>query len=220
MSFLLTDIETAPKEEKVKSLYSFNPDEVKVGNIKDPEKIKAKIEAEEAKFWAEKLEKAALNPMTAEIVAIGYQDKDGAIIGEGIPEANLLGEFWRQFEKVEYATGANTRIVGWNLLGFDIPMMVQRSRIIGVDVPSTVMNGRYWHNCLIDLMQVWVCYCHGKYESLERVAKALGVRQPREHNIEGQNFYKHLIDDKENAIQYLRDDLQEEYEIAKRILND
>jgi hypothetical protein len=132
----------------------------------------------------------------------------------------MLEEFWVYFDAIQYGKMQQKHIAGWNLLGFDIPMIVQRSRIIGVKVPSTVMNGRYWHNCLIDLMQVWVCYCYGKYESLERVAKALGVRLPRKHNIEGKNFYKHLIEDKDNALQYLKDDLTEEFEIAKRILND
>jgi len=72
----------------------FDPAEVKTGNIKDPAKIKEKVEAAREKFeleksgakaaietarddaWNKFVEKAALSPLTGQVLAVGYYRED------------------------------------------------------------------------------------------------------------------------------------------------
>lgn len=73
MNILIFDIETGPlpESELAALLPPFDPAEVKVGNIKDPEKIAAKVAEAEANHRRDFFEKAALDPLTGRVVAIG-----------------------------------------------------------------------------------------------------------------------------------------------------
>jgi hypothetical protein len=73
MKTIFFDIETGPllESELLALLPPFDPAEVKTGNIKDPEKIAAKIAEAELNHKRDFVEKAALDPLTGRVVAIG-----------------------------------------------------------------------------------------------------------------------------------------------------
>ena len=219
---IIFDIETKPVPEKVRELYKFDRDSVKDKRIKDPAKLEAKKDEKEAEFYENKIAKAALNPLTCEVCAIGYYyPKDDEYIiddSNDFNEAAILERFWDAF--TESRMGTERLMIGWNTHEFDLPMIIIRSRILGVKIPAFVYEtpmSRYFNGLFIDLMKVWVCNKFKEYEKLERVAKVLGVAQERKHNIEGKNFWKHLESDRENALQYLKDDLLECALIAEKI---
>src|SRR5665647_1809363 len=86
---IIFDIETAPLPEA--ELIPFMPEFEAPGNFKDPEKIKAAIEAKR-KAW---LEDAALDPMTGCVLCIGMLIGDRFdLISEHATEANILQDFW------------------------------------------------------------------------------------------------------------------------------
>jgi hypothetical protein len=78
MKAIVFDIETGgqPPEVARQFLREFDPADVKLGNLKDPEKVQAKIEEARARHEADFLETTALRGFTAEVLAIGYQRLD------------------------------------------------------------------------------------------------------------------------------------------------
>jgi DNA polymerase elongation subunit (family B) len=219
MNLLSADLETAPNEGAVRELFTFDPSKVKFGNTKNEEKRQDIIDEAEANFYPDLIDKAALNPLTAEIIAIGYlHTETGVRIDEGLPEKELIEAFWTTWDEIQAGRIDCRSIVGWNLHGFDLPMLIKRSWILGIKVPMCIRNGRYFNAKLVDLMPIWCGFEHKTYASLDNVARYLGVREPRLHNIQGKDFHLRLVDDKFNAISYLTSDLREAMEIAKRIL--
>lgn len=155
---------------------AFDPAAVAVGNLKDPAKIDAKIatardvhaalaasvsirrEAAHAAHVAKFVERAALSPLTGCVKAIGLlqcDDNTAAELwytGEGYDESRIIGQFW-----ATVAAAPDHAFVGHNIFGFDLPFLVRRSWLLGVDVPAGVRDGRYWSRQFVDTMDVWGC---------------------------------------------------------------
>lgn len=73
MNTIVFDVETGPlpETELAALMPVFDPAEVKTGNLKDPAKIAEKIAEAEANHRRDFFEKAALDPLTGRVVAIG-----------------------------------------------------------------------------------------------------------------------------------------------------
>ena len=98
MSTILFDIETGPlpESELAGLLPPFDPAEVKTGNIKDPEKIAAKIAEAESNHKRDFIEKAALDPLSGRVIAIGLLNHNTRqfVVSGHDDEARTLAEFW------------------------------------------------------------------------------------------------------------------------------
>ena len=77
MNTILFDIETAPlpESELAALVPPFDPAEVRTGNLKDPDKIAAKLAEAEANHRRDFIERAALDPLTGRVLAIGLDRK-------------------------------------------------------------------------------------------------------------------------------------------------
>jgi predicted PolB exonuclease-like 3'-5' exonuclease len=119
-------------------------------NYKDEAKIAAYI-AEKTK---ERAERAALYPYTARIVALGVQSDTAAAPTvwaaktEG-EEADLLRRFWATV--YQPLSGHVEPLVTFNGLGFDLPLLMVRSRLLGVDCPE--LNLDRYRTPHVDLME-------------------------------------------------------------------
>ena len=137
--FCVFDIETAPLADAAVYLPPPKPR----ANLKDP----AKIEADLAEKTAASLERAALDPDLCRIVAAGW-DCDGraesAVCADAAQERRLLERFWTQ------SRGAT--LVGFNCLGFDLPVLLRRSLYLGVRAPTFSLN-KYRPGSIVDVMQ-------------------------------------------------------------------
>jgi len=115
------------------------------GNYKDPDKIAAAI----AERTAERNAKLALDPDCCRIVAIGYTFLPGTAQVFACPtieaERLALEMFWSTFS----APAAYP--VGFNCVGFDLPVLIQRSRILRVDYPRLTLR-KYGSSDCHDLM--------------------------------------------------------------------
>lgn len=85
------------------------------------------------------------------IVALGYQTESSEatvlVCEDEDDERAALRRVW-------HAYGAGRRrIVGYNVWGFDLPTMIQRSRLLGIDVPYIDMR-RYGNSDQIDLFKL------------------------------------------------------------------
>lgn len=222
--FIAIDIETGPlpEAELRASLPPFDESEVKVGNLKDPDKIAAKIAEAKAAHEREYFDRAALRAETGRVVAIGVGCDVNAPFIAGVGEDSLPSEvsllewWWETF--VNYADEGR-QFVGFNLFGFDIPFLLRRSWLHGIDVPRAVFapGGRYLNDrCFIDLYQIWQAGSRQDSISLDRLSKFLGVG---EKNGNGADFHKLWESDRAAARAYLANDLAMTMRCASRLLN-
>lgn len=187
--WLVFDAETKPRPDLVakytKPFSDFDESAVKCGNIKDPAKIKEKIdasraqhEADRAAYWKKAYEDAALDPFTGEILCIGVASDVGAVeILAEKTEAATLRAFWQLWELRDCVV---TKFVFWSGCGdvakqFDIDYIVTRSRINRVPVPAGVRQGRYYSNRIMDLAKEFLLYQRERYCSLTKAAEMLGL---------------------------------------------
>jgi len=264
------DIETAPLDESTvlarvgqfdemsyiaaKHPGEFNPDTVKVGNLKDADKIAAKVEEAKAahaasvkefnanipwaasEYAAAAMDKAALSAITGRVIAIGLADGKGeylhfledfagkAYITDDAREMGLIANFWDIYESTHTEGG---HLVGVNITKFDLPFLCQRSMLLGVKIPDSVLErGRYWSATFVDLCQLWMCGNPNGYVSFDVLCKAFDlpgkeVIEVGDEIIEGKNFHKFSRSDdpakREAARRYLLGDITQPRELAKRM---
>lgn len=229
------DIETKPFDENIifENAKPFDPTSVRLGNLKDEEKIEAKIKAAEKAYTKQLLDKAALDPHTSSICAIGInlaESRQVIHLCEG-SEVNILNMFW------EYYRQSNNKWAFWsgsnNKEYFDPRHIIVRSWKQGVSVPwGVVSQGGWLNDRFLDLTQIYLFAApFPSYCSVETAVKQLsllgresgcGIVQSkialRDKGVEGKNFHKVLEQDRQLALQYLTNDVAMERAIAERIL--
>ena len=127
------DLETVADPDALE----FMKDPKPPANYKDPEKIANYIEKERRK----QIEKMALNPNTAIIVACGFAgyDKKGelwslaAVSDSSLPEKKLLGVIW------DVLSRGHSAFITFHGKAFDLPFLLRRSLILGV-IPSVLIS--------------------------------------------------------------------------------
>ena len=199
------DIETGPLEK----LPPFDRSTVKLGVLKDKAKIEAKYVAAEQAY----IERAALSPLTGRVLAIGIGDLETDPLILGGEESSLLESFWG-------AVDHTAHMVGFNIRGFDLPFLVRRSMLLGVDVPPGMIDARgYWHHCFVDLLDRWRCGDRQLWVKLDALAAAFGVAGKLE-GVTGADFadlWHGTKKDREKAVAYLKQDVQILLELAPRM---
>ena len=174
--FLALDIETMADAARVANM----PEpEVKLGNLVDPAKIKAK--KDEAK--AKQIEDAAKYPVCGRIICCGlYSDPPSSRYDECpiIPEPTDANEI----KLLQYIFGIiadpEVRLITYNGNHFDLPYIYRRAMILGVSPkhfgapPLTAWTKRYGNDRHIDMQTVWAGSEQlGDADPLELVAMAL-----------------------------------------------
>jgi predicted PolB exonuclease-like 3'-5' exonuclease len=102
-------------------------------NLKDPEKIAADI----AKKTADQIDKAALYPWTARIIAAGWCETPGDAVEVRTVNADALeATLLRELAERIIDQGYVVPIVTFNGLGFDLPVLMARARLLGVSFPA------------------------------------------------------------------------------------
>ena len=253
---VIFDIETGPEREEVlRDLFefdpakskgyeligtSFDPAAVKFGNMVDPLKRQAKVQAARETFEAAKaaaeaamttaqteqwdafVADAALSAVTGRVLAVGcaYGDNNGQvgfdIETDSKGEGWLLSHFWARFADAMHSQG---RMVGFNCFTFDLPFLIHRSWLLDVEVPDDVLLGQNWHWVFLDLMKKWACGVYGVRIKLDRVAKFFGTARKIE-GLTGADFarlYQGTPEQQEQALKYLKADLLATFDIAWRM---
>jgi hypothetical protein len=229
MKTIVFDIETGPlpENELLAMLPAFDPAEVKTGNLKDPAKIAEKIAEAEANHRRDFIERAALDPLTGRVVAIGVMtfDARGEVLADGHhtpfskggkfsiighdDEARTLAEFW---ELASSDQGRMTPMVGFNIFGFDLPFLFRRSWKHRVRIPFGLRRGRYWGDQLVDLRDCWQLGDRQARGSLDSIARHLGVGAKTGCEPHGPPSGKHFAElwrrDRKQAEAYLRNDIE------------
>lgn len=208
------DIETSalPREylDTIKPVFTANK------TLKDPEKIKADLEAKE-QAWRDN---AALDATTGRVLCIGMASGlasadvcgDWADGVEAHREASIIERFWNW---LELHLQRSEKCVGFAVFRFDLPFLVRRSWALGVDVPRIVRRGRQWHEDIIDLLDVWRMGNFDQMVSLDMLSRTLGFGGK---SGDGANFGELWASDRKAAIEYVLHDLKLTRLAAERML--
>jgi len=212
MNTLVYDVETGPlpEIELAALLPPFDPAEVKTGNIRDPDKVAAKIAEAEAAHRRDFFERAALDPLTGRVLAVGvlYPDsREFFIIGDD-DEAQILREFWNL---TRGEMGRINHMVGFNTHLFDLPFLIRRSWKHRIQVPLGIRRGRYWSEEMVDLRDDWQLGDRQARGSLDAIAKHLGLGQKTG---DGKAFSQLWQANRAEAVAYLRNDVELTAKIA------
>jgi Predicted 3'-5' exonuclease related to the exonuclease domain of PolB len=163
-SFVITDLETAPLPDVESLLPTFKPN----GNIKDEALKASNVEEKRTKAIAD----AALDPDMCRIVYLGAWWEGDAhpwlipCLDEDDERAVLI-DLWHAWEK------DRPQFLGYNILSFDMRILVRRSLYLGVRVPP-IRRGKYRHEDVCDLW--WLLSEEGAlpWRSLDYFHRRLG----------------------------------------------
>lgn len=189
------DIETTARDSQ-DLLSQFQPTFKPDSRLKDEAKIKADIEDKRADWLA----CAALHAEHGKILCIGFMegvDRETFSILEG-EETAILKTFWNGF-----INNTPKKFIGHFVKGFDVPFIIRRSFILGVEICPSVMEGRYMCKRIVDTMEAWACGTRDTI-SLDNLSRALGVGKK---NGSGADFAKLYKEEPEKAKEYLINDL-------------
>lgn len=213
----------------------FDPETVKHGATKDEAKRKAKTddcrakhEAAVAEFesklangesnhWKQIESDAALNAMTGEVLAIGYDGKSVMIDhAEICTEHDMLSRFWEMFSSCKQQ---GRKLVGFSIADFDIPYLFQRSIILGLDIPKDVfIRDRYLNDTFVDTRTLWLGSSMNKRGRLDDICRACGIGA-KPDGISGADFaglYRNP-ETRPSALDYLANDLSMAKALATRL---
>jgi 3'-5' exonuclease len=198
-NFLVLDLESGPMPAGDLRVPEFEA----ARNLRDPEKIKASIAEKEASW----LEDAALDARSGQILLIGMLSNDLLTILEGT-EKTMLEQVWVCINEC----GEDVPVVGHNIIGFDLPMMVRRSWRHGVRVPRWVVDDLSKYKApgwCFDTMLAWSFGNKQERISLDDFAQHLGLpsKDARFGKDYARNFAKNFAADPEQAKAYLANDL-------------
>jgi len=140
--------------------------------LKDPEKIQAARTAA--------LEKAALDIDLARIIAtaVWLSDDPNPIIRTGKidDEFRLLTTFWSAYEHVVIDRGG--LLVGYNILGYDLPLIIRRSQLLAVREARHIELNKYRPGAIVDLQQLLSFQGAKPFRSLNFYAKRFALDVP------------------------------------------
>lgn len=187
MNYLYLDIETCPIDQE---LYGSLPD--------DESRLKL------------------LNPIDSKVVAVGlkFSDSKDTIILQEDDEKKLLKEMWRTIEKLR-GNGTALRIVGFNILDFDMPFIIARCFINKVSVLP--ISG----NEIIDLRDQVSFFRAGRTRGrLKDFGKAMGIvlDENEGSDIARLCFQEDKQDGKKQIDKYLRKDIELTEAMHKQVM--
>lgn len=160
---IILDIETAPLAEAAQYL---EPVEAP-SNYKDPVKIEEYVRTKQR----EQLARAALDPDLCSVIAIGVLTPEASepfvmLAKHEQEEASMLRAFFQK--------SAEDSFVGFNILDFDLPVLLRRALYLGVAAPQIALD-RYRHPRVLDVMQLLSFNGKLRYRSAAFYCKRLGL---------------------------------------------
>jgi len=139
-SRIILDIETAP----IDSVAAYIEPADAPSNYKDPVKIEEFVRTKER----EQIERAALDVDLCRVIAVGVMLPTGdPIVRLARTEDEEAGILRTLFALTDEAT-----FVGFNILDFDLPVLLRRALYLNVDAPTIALS-KYRHPRVLDLMQ-------------------------------------------------------------------
>lgn len=237
------DIETIPQaaDKLLASMPPFNPVEAKLGNLKDPAKIEAKLVELAAKHRADYIDNAALEAHTCHVKLAGFKDHhagkvaiyafepDQKIAHQLVTDFPASGQVnviplgsEQLFLKMTYkhliasTEDPSDRIVTYYGNEFDLPMIFRRLWLTGTatPIPFHWRQGRYWSRQFADVREV---YSFGeKYYASGGLAGLLKMLGANAATGDGAKFGELYASNPSDGVRYLAEDLNGIEEAAEK----
>jgi len=160
--------------------------------------------------------KCALSAITGKVLAIGWAWKDGQTLMLD-DEETILRNFWKTYKS--YLEDGHT-LVGHNIKFFDLPFLKRRSLKYGIKPLWGNQDDRYYSQ-IKDTMLEWGYEDNfsKKYASLDKLAKFFGVGAKTGSGADFAKLYLGTPEEKQQAIDYLANDLLMTYGVAERMFS-
>lgn len=220
VSAISYDIETLPLAASLAEPYP-EEDRDPPANYKSDDAIARWREKDKASWAEARVKECSLNPRLGRVCAIGHtgiiketgEQVSWAQVAETeADEGDLLDNFWT-------LVGAQGTIVGWNSHGFDLPFLVTRSMLNGIQPPQGITNylRRYSYQPHFDVKMALLNWPSGyaKGNGLDEWAKAFGLEGKSAHGSEVYGMAERGEWDKIG--EYAADDARLTWELAKRV---
>lgn len=226
-SYFVLDIETTPGMNLPEEcLPKFDELDVSIGNLKDPFKIREKIEAARIKFEQDLSKKMSTDPDLCHVCACVIYNSDtrnfsSAFAKDRDEEYELLDRAWAWIRE---CLREKIILVSFNGLSFDLPVLFRRAMIQDVSVaPSLIeaLTARYSNKVHLDLMQSLAVRnpFSGKLEarSLDHYLKrfCLGAKM---EGWDGSKVYPAFLESKfDEILQYCKSDVLNTAALFERV---
>jgi len=178
-------------------------------NYKDPEKIAAYIQEGTAKAVRD----AALDIDLARIIALGQQDDDMSapaawFIEDERQERLMLQNFWSGIK-------ASTRLIGFRIRTYDLPLMMRRSQLLGVAYPEISLD-KYRTRQVVDLYDVLTFHGTVDGKSLDTYCRRFGIDAP--DAITGKDVAERMLaGDLDAILDHAKADVSQVVQLAHRL---
>lgn len=172
----------------------------------------AKIAAYQAEKQQEQIERAALDIDLARVVCIGWQVAESrpVVITASTEdhEREMLCTFWD-------GVTLHRELVGFNCLGYDLPLLLRRSLYLGIPTPPLAL-GKYRHPGITDLMQLLSYDGLVRARSLSFYCRRFGIDVPDETT--GADIAALVVADDWMAVaRHCEADVRKTYQLAQRV---
>lgn len=218
---LIIDIESLAKPAEVilANLPPWDEDEARTRlpkNYKVPATIGSWLEEDRSNHGKDILDRAALMPEYANVAVVGVYNEVG--VGQASlkdhAEEVLVGA---ALEHIEMAARKGRFVLGWNILGFDLPFLIRRAWILGVKVGTMIYNplSRYpVSENIVDMMDRFKCGNRkAPHTSLNNALKSMGLPEKPD----GKEFAKMWAESQTKALAYNREEILGQADLYRRM---
>lgn len=105
------------------------------------------------------------------VLNLAEKEVQGAVVYDRMPEQEALKLIWNILDDQAFSP-----IVGYNVLGLDLPVIFARSILLGVEATRAIDMRRYGNPDVIDLMVAR--FPSGRRKSLKTLAAQYGIEVP------------------------------------------
>ena len=207
---VIFDIETGPLPSHELVIPPFDPKEVKLGNVKNPDLIAEKLQKAEETHVADYIRNAALDAISGQVLCIGYRiehDQPAVLCSDTDGEIAMLRQWWAALNDFE----RQPKLIGFNVKAFDLPFLIRRSWRHRLTVPYWLRQGRYWNDLIVDLREVWQLGDSRAHGSLATISRHLGLGEKAGN---GAMFSDLWNTDRQAAVNYCLRDVQLTKQVA------
>jgi len=204
---IFIDCETAPTNAK----WFIDEIEIKApDNYKKPESIAKWLEDNEATERQNVIDRTAVDNSLAQTICIGYAIGNGPVQTLTGRESDIIAELFSELEPYRHV-----RLIGHNIIAFDIPLIFHRAIINGIRPHSAFhMNYKPWDSDCFDTMTQWAG--HRDRISQHRLAQLLDIPTQEETGADILDLYRNS--DIEGVQRKCAFDVEQNRAIYNRIL--
>lgn len=186
------------------------------GQFKNAKSIEQWLDENKANELKKLVSKTSFSGMYGRIACIAWAHDDnevGATININ-DEREVIRHFYDCLKLID---DKQSIFCGHNLYGFDLPFLKQRSIILGIEPPKTLlkaMNSKAWDGCIADTMFMWAPE-RDKHTSMDKLCKAFGIGG--KGDFDGSMVADTWETDPQKVIDYCKDDVERTRKIYKRL---